>query len=94
MPRGPPRCLLAAALLQERRHLRAGQLLRVPRPLHRPLLRARPEAQRLRRTDARSLDGPRLPPLQVCLRSPALPPPPDPGQLRTWKIFLLHALMD
>ncbi|CAD7670650.1 unnamed protein product [Nyctereutes procyonoides] len=38
--------------------------------------------QRLRRTNARSLDGPRLPPLQVCLRSPALPPWPDTWQLR------------
>nr|XP_031307032.1 uncharacterized protein LOC105090756 isoform X1 [Camelus dromedarius] len=48
-----------------------------PRPLHRSLLRAGPEAQRMRRPGARSLDLPRLPPLQVRLCGPALPPPPD-----------------
>lgn len=45
-PRCPPnRRAPSAALLQEWRHLRPGQLLRMPRPLHRPLLRARPEAE-------------------------------------------------
>ncbi|XP_032335151.1 cryptic protein isoform X2 [Camelus ferus] len=85
-PRRPHRCAPAPALLQERRHLRAGQLLRVPRPLHRSLLRARPEAQRMRRPGARSLDLPRLPPLQVRLCGPALPPPPDTRPLRSERL--------
>ncbi|KAF3813153.1 hypothetical protein GH733_018896 [Mirounga leonina] len=35
-----------------------------------------------RRPDTRSLDLPPLPPLQVCVRSSALSPPADAGQLR------------
>ncbi|EPY75879.1 hypothetical protein CB1_001533109 [Camelus ferus] len=47
----------------------------------------------MRRPGARSLDLPRLPPLQVRLCGPALPPPPDTRPLRTGTGLRRQALL-